>query len=607
MSIETIFFIVIFFIIIIFFIIVLFYRHWINTYINTALTRPTISFGSILPVPPSLAPAIQGVRIPPNQHKYQFSTDCPSSCTNQQIPSNSELTVVATFAHAHQSAVAISIDRVPLNGDIDKDVEILIDSPNFDFDLQQIVPLPNNKFKKIYKGDRLRVHCSFDTSKRGDVVTVGGEASDQEMCLGFFVYYPRLPKFPLCLGVAARNLPDDKSSFSACGTRPGRIIKTCGCGTNSSYYCQYGYTYDKCVENRFEAYNNSAYYKSTYDTDEKLMNVVKSHCTGTKTCRTYQRPDVTNTINSRDGGQLTSFGINGCDLTVTGLLDFASVLDAASSACSNEDGVENKIPCDDQICNNALADALNHPCLRDVGSYTLFEVVWPSLYSVMNSMADIITSLGQKSAVIVDQMRKCGICTDSRECTMGNKCHCVTEKVGTSCKCVSENQETIGTGKDIPMNASLFDGFANGTNVTDFLFGNWSTFCEPIAGTTTSVRETWTFVKEDIVRLYKLYSGHKCNKDAEMSTITSIGKYVVANDQIGGKGSIHQGALVLSVVYSSSIKSFPLGGMCSNTCTSWHLNNGRCSDDGMICAYGTDCTDCGVRPTLPSKCIYDWI
>ena len=54
---------------------------------------------------------LDGIHIPPNQQDYTYSTDCPSACTERMIPHGHPLNVFATSAHAHQSGVAVKMDR----------------------------------------------------------------------------------------------------------------------------------------------------------------------------------------------------------------------------------------------------------------------------------------------------------------------------------------------------------------------------------------------------------------------------------------------------------------------------------------------------------------
>jgi len=67
----------------------------------------------------------------------------------------------------------------------------------YDFDLQETVPL--QEFQKIYPGDVLTTHCVYDSSERTST-THGGDATEDEMCIAFYLYYPSIPESSvLCL------------------------------------------------------------------------------------------------------------------------------------------------------------------------------------------------------------------------------------------------------------------------------------------------------------------------------------------------------------------------------------------------------------------------
>mmetsp|Transcript_45010 Transcript_45010/g.108852 ORF Transcript_45010/g.108852 Transcript_45010/m.108852 type:complete len:782 (-) Transcript_45010:681-3026(-) len=60
----------------------------------------------------------------------------------------------------------------------------------YDFDLQETRPLAEPQV--IYPSDILTTHCVYDSTSRTSV-TVGGDATDDEMCIAFFLYYPVQP------------------------------------------------------------------------------------------------------------------------------------------------------------------------------------------------------------------------------------------------------------------------------------------------------------------------------------------------------------------------------------------------------------------------------
>lgn len=60
----------------------------------------------------------------------------------------------------------------------------------YDFDLQETVPL--QEFQKVYADDILTTHCVYDSSERTSM-TYGGDATEDEMCIAFYLFYPSPP------------------------------------------------------------------------------------------------------------------------------------------------------------------------------------------------------------------------------------------------------------------------------------------------------------------------------------------------------------------------------------------------------------------------------
>lgn len=63
-------------------------------------------------------------------------------------------------------------------------------SSSYDFNSQDLVAAPEDF--KIYPSDKFRTNCIYDSTGRTQV-TKGGDATDDEMCIGFLVYYPEKP------------------------------------------------------------------------------------------------------------------------------------------------------------------------------------------------------------------------------------------------------------------------------------------------------------------------------------------------------------------------------------------------------------------------------
>jgi hypothetical protein len=58
----------------------------------------------------------------------------------------------------------------------------------YDFGVQYVEPLD----AAVRPGDELVTHCVFDSSER-DVPTLGGDGSDDEMCLNYLFHWPAVP------------------------------------------------------------------------------------------------------------------------------------------------------------------------------------------------------------------------------------------------------------------------------------------------------------------------------------------------------------------------------------------------------------------------------
>jgi len=62
----------------------------------------------------------------------------------------------------------------------------------FDYQIAHELPSVNGTWVEIDPTDTYQLYCRYDTSDT-DVTIVGGEASNDEMCLWFIWYFPRPP------------------------------------------------------------------------------------------------------------------------------------------------------------------------------------------------------------------------------------------------------------------------------------------------------------------------------------------------------------------------------------------------------------------------------
>ena len=76
--------------------------------------------------------------------------------------------------------------------------------------------------QKIYPTDIINTHCVYDTSERTKP-TFSGISSDQEMCYGFFLYYPYSEDVQMCTskpiedvgdGTHECNMPGDENEYN---------------------------------------------------------------------------------------------------------------------------------------------------------------------------------------------------------------------------------------------------------------------------------------------------------------------------------------------------------------------------------------------------------
>ena len=402
-------------------------------------------------------------------------------------------------------------------------------------------------------------------------------------------------------------------------TFPPHIVHFCSGGCNGTT-CLYS-NFSACVEGTYREQSKLSHYTTVYNTTEKLYDNAKRNCQEYKHCTLHEsRAGIMKIINSMDGTDLSSSGqgiqlSKQCQLDMSTIMHFAQVLESASTSCT-ADANGPLLSCDDQICQKAITDAVNHPCLRHIGTYSMFTVTWPLLYSMMPGAEILINSLSTGSNELANTMLRCGICTDSRECPLDEVCQCesMLSDVAIACKCVPRKTNIVDSSVPVPTQASFQGLVLHGATISAahaelnvVLQGTWKSFCEPVAGTTTSIYEVREFLDaQGYQYTSQMYSGHQCTPSTLMSTTTYEGKYTLSSSLSETlprvpRGTVATGALELIVKFHSIVKTYPADGMCSDSCTSWFLNNGRCDDDGSRCAYGTDCTDCGSRVALEDE------
>jgi len=153
--------------------------------------------------------------MPPNQPYIPFEITCPSECTKNW---NHDITVFSDFLHMHRvgSRIWTTVHRPDGTWD---------ELHRIDFWDYGTPRHPNEHKVKLSPGDRLNLHCVYDTTPNKNVTTFG-QTTHNEMCFDIITYYPVLmegsaPWF-VCGSFTNQKQGDD-----------GRVIKTlCGNGSN---------------------------------------------------------------------------------------------------------------------------------------------------------------------------------------------------------------------------------------------------------------------------------------------------------------------------------------------------------------------------------------
>ena len=140
---------------------------------------------------------------------YSHVAKCPGACTTRLFGTQ-EMRMFAYFPHQHTTGRASFVRHVR-NG-----VELppLTSTPFYDFDFQ-VFNWMNNFTRIVKPGDDLVVECVYDTRGRTNPTTMG-EATTDEMCFMYFLYYPKMDLFS-CFDLQAVQ-------YTSCA-RPGGLSR----------------------------------------------------------------------------------------------------------------------------------------------------------------------------------------------------------------------------------------------------------------------------------------------------------------------------------------------------------------------------------------------
>lgn len=118
------------------------------------------------------------IRIPARATGHEVSGTCTPAITEP-------VTIVASGPHMHTRGRTIRTEV--LRGGSERDVEMLVELPSWDFNSQTGYPAPGGRLV-IRPGDVLRTTCTFDNPD--DAMVFFGERTEDEMCFNFVSAYP---------------------------------------------------------------------------------------------------------------------------------------------------------------------------------------------------------------------------------------------------------------------------------------------------------------------------------------------------------------------------------------------------------------------------------
>ncbi|CAI5478508.1 unnamed protein product [Closterium sp. Yama58-4] len=166
------------------------------------------------------------LQIPPGQPSWTQENICPGRCT-KAVFKNESVNIVAAALHQHALGRQMYTD-VYRDG---AKVTTVARLDYYDFASQQMIRV-QPPFQ-LQPGDELRTKCVWDSTSRSNV-TMGGEASNEEMCISFLVYYPAYRDkremrscVAMCADISTGKLNLDPTSpklmsFAVCGTGTDR-------------------------------------------------------------------------------------------------------------------------------------------------------------------------------------------------------------------------------------------------------------------------------------------------------------------------------------------------------------------------------------------------
>lgn len=130
--------------------------------------------------------------IPPKQTSFVNTGFCSGTCFHENV-TQQKPKVFASFLHAHLQGRKI-VARLVRDSD-GVEVKRILQDLNYDFNFQEVKYLP--EMIEIPAGHSIHVECTYNTMAY-DKPVLGGESTQEEMCLAFLWHYP-IMKPRMCL------------------------------------------------------------------------------------------------------------------------------------------------------------------------------------------------------------------------------------------------------------------------------------------------------------------------------------------------------------------------------------------------------------------------
>ncbi|XP_045124485.1 DBH-like monooxygenase protein 1 [Portunus trituberculatus] len=127
---------------------------------------------------------VSPLMIVPPKHTWKTVAHCSGYCTQTTFPPEG-IKVFQVFLHAHLLGRGLTVRHIREG----RELPVISQDLNYDFNYQQGRRLPQEV--TVLPGDSLIVECQYD-ARHKTVPTFGGEGTQEEMCLAFLMYYPKL-------------------------------------------------------------------------------------------------------------------------------------------------------------------------------------------------------------------------------------------------------------------------------------------------------------------------------------------------------------------------------------------------------------------------------